>query len=133
MSLLGKANESVDLVKAALDAKTALATAEEKEKLADAKLALADLKELLASQKDEIQDLKELLKEKKDLVFDMGVYWKAEDHNRGQPYCPVCYAKGNLIPLQKCWDGRDKTQSPWMCPDKECHASYNPWDHKEHY
>jgi hypothetical protein len=131
MSLLGKANDSVDLVKAALDAKTALATAEDKEKLADAKLALADLKQLIADQKEQIQSLSEQLKQKNDFFLEKGVYWKKGDDQKDQPFCPVCYSKGKTVPLQKHWDGHAKTQSPWMCPDKSCHAIYNPWDYKE--
>ncbi|HET7827781.1 MAG TPA: hypothetical protein VFK97_02860, partial [Candidatus Saccharimonadales bacterium] len=51
------------------------------------------------------------------------------DKDKNQPFCPACYAMGKVIPLQKAWDGRDKTQSPWKCPD--CKNHYNPWDYKE--
>jgi DNA-binding protein H-NS len=131
MSLLGSANDSVNLVKAALDAKTALATAEEKEKLADAKLALADLKELIAELKENNQLLAQQLKERDDFVLDKSVRWLKSDSNQDQPFCPVCYAKGNIVPLQKTWEGRGKTQSIWNCPNKDCNATFNPWDHVE--
>jgi hypothetical protein len=131
MSILGKANESVDRVKAALDAKVALATAEDKDKLADAKLALADLKQLIADQKEEIQALNESLRQKDEFVLTQGVYWQKSDDQKDQPFCPACYAKGKIIPLQKHWDGRNKNQTPWTCPEKSCRAMYNPWNYKE--
>lgn len=131
MSLLGKANDSVDLVKSALDAKVALATAEEKEKLADAKLALADLKQMIADLKESNQSLEEQIKKKDDFVLEKSVYWATKDLDKDQPYCPACYSKGSIVPLQKNYDGVDKTQSRWSCPIKNCDASYNPWDYKE--
>ena len=131
MSIIGKANDSVDLVKNALDAKVALATAEDKDKLADAKLALADLKQLIADQKDEISELKQQLKQRDEFSLEKGVYWKKSDTEKDQPFCSACYAKGKTIPLQKHWEGRDKKESPWTCPEKDCKALYNPWDYKE--
>jgi hypothetical protein len=131
MSLLGKANDSVDLVKSALDAKIALATAEEKEKLADAKLALADLKEIIAELKDINQKLAESLKVRDDFHLELGVYWKTDDKGKGQPFCPVCYSQGHIVPLKKHWEGHEKTKSPWICPDKDCSALFNPWDYRE--
>lgn len=131
MSILGKANDSVELVKLALDAKISLATAEDKEKLADAKLALADLKELIAGLKEENQTLMANLKKREDFELDLGVYWAKSDTEKGQPYCPVCFVKGREVPLQKQWAARQKSQSRWSCPDSSCKSVFNPWDHKE--
>lgn len=131
MSLIKKANDSVDLVKSALDAKIALANAEEKERLADAKLALADLKELIADQKDEIHLLKEQIKKKADYTLNKSVYWQSSDKDMEQPFCPACYSKEKIVPLKKTWEGRPKEQSIWDCPEKNCGAVYNPWDYKE--
>lgn len=133
MALLNKASSSVDLVKAALDAKTALATAEDKEKLADAKLALADLKELIADQKEENQKLKDALKKKEEFKQEKGVYWRSSDENLEQPFCPVCFSKERVVPLQKIYDSREKTRTPWKCPDESCKARLNPFDHKENH
>lgn len=131
MSILGKANDSVELVKSALDAKIAIATAEDKEKLADAKLALADLKEMIADLKDENQTLTANLKKREEFYLELGVYWAKSDGDKEQPYCPVCFVKGREVPLQKQWAARPKNQSKWNCPDSNCKSSFNPWDHKE--
>lgn len=80
---------------------------------------------------DRIRDLQDQLRQKEEVVFEKGVYWMLSDTQRDQPYCSVCYAKGRIVPLQPCWDGRSKDRTPWKCPDKTCGASYNPWNHKE--
>lgn len=109
MSILSKANDSVDLVKAALDAKVALATAEQKELLADAKLALADLKDYIAELKEENRTLKEKVNLKESTTYDDdGIAWI-----EGQPYCGGClgskknqvrlkYSRGNLYRCPAC-------------------------------
>jgi hypothetical protein len=131
MSILRNANDSVNLVKAALDAKTALVTAEEKEKLADAKLALANLKEIIADLKEDNQSLKSQLQTKNGYVLEKGVYWDVHDTRHDQPFCPVCYTRGLIVPLQKAWEGRHKTETIWSCPDNKCGGTFNPWDHEE--
>jgi len=128
---MGKLNDAYDAVTKALDAKIALATAEQKELLADAKLALADLKTLIADQKDEIQNLGDQLKQRDEFFLEKHVYWKKGDEEKDQPFCPACYSKGKIVPLQKHWDGHEKKQTPWICPEKSCGALYNPWDYKE--
>lgn len=88
---MGKVNDSVNLVKSALDVKVALATAEDKEKLADAKLALADLKELIADQKIEINELIKKANLEKSLEFIDGEYWtKKDDGSKDGPFCHYC-------------------------------------------
>jgi hypothetical protein len=127
---VGKVTEAYDVVTRALDARIALATAEQKDLLADAKLALADLKTLIADQKEVIQHLNERIRQKDEFFLDKGVYWKKEDKEREQPFCSACYSRGNIVPLQKAWNGRPKNQSPWNCPEKDCKATYNPWDYR---
>ncbi|MFY9228064.1 MAG: hypothetical protein WAO28_01935 [Candidatus Microsaccharimonas sp.] len=128
---MGKLNDSIELVKTGLEVKIALATAEEKEKLANAKIALADLKSDIADLKEENTELKAMLAKKDSFLTDRGVIRKHSDGEMDQPYCPVCFAKVREIPLQKLWEGRAKNQSLWVCPEKTCGATYNPWDHKE--
>jgi len=113
MSLLSKANDSVDLVKSALDAKIALAAAEDKERLADAKLALADLKIYIAELKEENEILTAQIKTKDEVLFDdTGIAW-IED----QPYCAGCLgSKNNKIRL-KYYRG-----NAYQCP--ACTTSY---------
>ncbi|MEO8785148.1 MAG: hypothetical protein ABI221_02425 [Candidatus Saccharimonadales bacterium] len=131
MSLLGSANNSVNLVKAALDAKMAIASADEKEKLADAKLALADLKQLIADLKEKILSLQDSLKIKNEFRTEQGVQWKTNDSGKVQPFCPVCYSNDKIVPLQKAYDGERKENTRWICPDTTCGANYNPWEYKE--
>lgn len=97
MSLIGKANESVDLVKNALDAKIALATAEQKELLADAKLALADLKTTIADLTEENRELESKIKLKDEVIYDDdGIAWI-----KGNPYCGGCLgSKSNQVKLK---------------------------------
>lgn len=83
--------------------------------------------------REENKDLKEKLAVAEEYVLDKSVRWKKDDAEREQPFCPVCYAKGRIIPLQKLWEGRPKTQSLWHCPNKDCDKTFNPWDHQERY
>jgi hypothetical protein len=96
-----------------------------------ARAAILQQKGLNLDLKDENRTLREKLAKSEDYVLDKSVHWKKEDENRDQPFCPVCFAKGREIPLQKTWEGRVKSQSLWSCPDKSCTGLFNPWDYKE--
>lgn len=128
---MGKINDTIATVKTGLDVQVHLATAEEKERLADAKLALADIKLEVAELKSRINDLEDKLRIKDNFILNRGVRWSIEDEAENQPYCPVCYSANRIIPLQKDWDGAPKEGTRWHCPEKTCSASYNPWDFKE--
>jgi len=97
MSLLSNANDSIELVKTALDAKVALATAEEKERLADAKLALADLKLNIAELKEQNEQLSARLRTKNEVVYDdEGRAWVGN-----QAHCGGCLgSKDKMIVLR---------------------------------
>lgn len=129
--MFSKVNDAYQVVKNGLEVEVSLATAEQREQLADAKLALAEMKEQIADLKDENRFLQEKLKHKDDYILEKSVFWNKDDGNFDQPFCPVCYANGSVIPLQKYWEGRDKQQTIWHCPAKKCGATYNPWDHVE--
>lgn len=101
------------------------------EALQAAREAILQQKELNLNLRDENRSLKEKLVAAEEYVLERGVYWEAGDTERDQPFCPSCYSKGNIVPLQKLWNGYDKKQSPWTCPDAKCKATFNPWDYKE--
>lgn len=128
---MGKINDTIATVKTGLDVQIYLATAEEKEKLADAKLALADLKLEVAELRGENEELKSKLRVKDDFALKKGVIWNVDDEAESQPYCPACYAKGRAMPLQKTEPGVLKNKTVWICPDKSCEAEFNPFDYIE--
>lgn len=86
-----KPNDAIDLALKAIDAKTALATAEHKEMLADAKIALADLKLEFSNQKLEIDKLNKQINIEKSLTFDGRDYWLIKKGNeKDGPFCQYC-------------------------------------------
>lgn len=100
--------------------------------------ALIAARELLVSQGAENLELKEKLlnlQKKVDLEnsyhLSTGVYWHKTDTDLYQPFCPPCYASGRVMPLQPLYAQREKSQTKWICPDKNCKADFNPWGHKE--
>lgn len=111
--MLGKLNDAYQTVKNGLEVEVALATAEQKEKLANAKLALADLKDFMADLKDENRTLKEKLSLKDEVKYDdAGVAWIGTE-----PYCGGCLgSKGNQVRLMKL------NNTHYKCP--ACSAIY---------
>lgn len=101
------------------------------EALQAAREAMLEQKELNLNFRDEIRELKEKLQVAGEYRLDKSVYWAKEDINREQPFCPACYSVGKIVPLQKSQEKRDKTQTWWHCPNKNCNASLNPWDYQE--
>jgi hypothetical protein len=94
--MFSKVNDAYQTVKNALEAEVALATADQKEILANAKLALAEIKDLMADLKEENRSLKEQLEVKGDVIFDdQGRAWID-----GEPHCGGCLgSKGQKIRL----------------------------------
>lgn len=96
---MGKINDTIDLVKTGLDAQIALATAEQKEKLADAKIALADLKTILADLKIANDELRRQEDVRSKVTPHKGCYaWEVGD---GKIYA-IC---------SNCWEAEGKTIS----------------------
>lgn len=84
--MFGKINDAYDTVKNGLDAQINLATAEQKEQLANAKLALAELKEMMADLKDDNRQLKETISLQEELQYgNSGAAWID-----GHPFCAGC-------------------------------------------
>lgn len=121
-----KINDAYESIKNGLEAEIALATAEQKEGLADAKLALADLKEYIADLREENRSLKEKLILKKRYTLENSVYWLESDKKREQPYCPACYAEGKISPMEP--DHRNTRETVFRCPSDKKHVS-NPFDY----
>lgn len=98
-----KPNDAFDLVIKAINAKTELATAEQKDLLANAKNVLADLKILVADQKIEIDNLNRKINLEKSLEFDGKKYWtKNPDGTKDGPFCPYCKdVEGRLVRMPK--------------------------------
>jgi hypothetical protein len=95
--MLGTINDAYQTVKNGLEVEVALATAGQKEKLADAKLALAELKEYIADLKDENRSLREKQNVKENVVYDEdGKAWIGDE-----PYCGGCIgAKQSTVRLK---------------------------------
>ncbi|GEM_PF-4979983 len=125
--MFSKVNDAYQTVKNGLEAEVALATAEEKEKLADAKLALADIKDYLAELKDENRELKDQISKKDSYLLENSVYWSSADKDRKQPFCPACFAEGKISPMEP--DVRDSHSTVYRCPISPSHVS-NPWGYQ---
>ena len=80
--------------------------------------------------KYKLQQLNNELELRGSYVLKMGVYWDIKDEEFNQPFCPTCYSKSKIVPLQKNFAGKEKSQTPWRCSDKVCGTSANPWDYK---
>lgn len=96
--VFGKLNDAYDSVKNGLEAQIALATAEQKEQLADAKLSLAELKEMIADLKEENISLRESAELLDSVEYDgVGIAWFGT-----QPFCSGCLGdKGKQVRLAK--------------------------------
>lgn len=100
--VFNKLNDAYQTVKNALDVEVALATADQKELLVNAKLALAELKDLTADLKNENRDLKDKVQTQAAMVPDEGHEWlKIEkDKISTRRYCQICYYdRDKTIPL----------------------------------
>jgi len=129
----GSVNDALTLIARVVALGKRATHVEYEEALQTAREVILKQKEINLDLREENRDLKEKLTVAKEYILDKSVYWKKDDTNQDQPFCPSCYAKGKIVPLQKLWEGRPKTQSPWRCPNKECGTTFNPWDHKENY
>jgi hypothetical protein len=111
--VFGKINDAYETVKNGLSVEIDLATAEQKEKLADAKIGLAELKDLIADLKDENRQLRDQIKLKDSVRFGRsGVAWVGDE-----PYCGGCLgSKGTQVHLKRHND------STYDCPT--CKAIY---------
>lgn len=108
------------------------------QKILDIQEAALDMQEKIQTKNEIIEklnkqneELRLKLETKGEYILDKSVYWRHDDKDRMQPYCPTCYAKNKIMPLQKTWDGEQKNHSRWHCPDKSCGSSFNPWDFNE--
>lgn len=126
MGVIGKLNEAYELVRKGLDVEIALASAEQKEKLVDAKLALSEVKDHIFDLKEENRLLKEKLLQRKKFVLENSVYWDEGDNERKQPFCSSCMAKGLEIPMEP--QKRNTKDTRFWCPNKECRHIADPWD-----
>lgn len=97
--MFDKINHAVDTVRNGLDAQVALATAEQKEQLADAKLALADLKEALANLKED----NFILKRQNDLSDKIKLSGRCYELDMGD-------GRSRAI-CMKCWEDDGKAMS----------------------
>ncbi len=104
------------------------------QKVLDVQKEALDMQEKMQRKNDEIATLRQNLKlleleirEKGNYVLEKSVYWKTDDVDRAQPYCPTCHSKGIVLPMQKVWSGYDPRNSPWSCSDKGCSTFADPW------
>lgn len=108
------------------------------EKILDLQKGVIDMQDemLLKSKRintleDQIKDLRKQISQKEELILHKGVYWKKDDEQHQQPYCPVCYVNKEVImAMNKCWSGYSYNQSIYQCPDKSCNTLLDPWEVK---
>lgn len=127
----GPINDTLSLITRVMKLGKKATNVEYEEVIQAAREAILQQKEINLNLRDENRTLKEKLAMTDEYVLEKSVYWEKEDVERDQPYCPACYATGKKIPLQRLWSKRVKTQTLWLCPDKNCNVAYNPWDHDE--
>jgi len=94
--------DALGIVDRALKASYELATAEQKELLADARNSLADLKTDLADLKEENRELRAKIANKEQMIPDPGHQWlkMQNDPDSSRRYCQVCYyVRDRVMPL----------------------------------
>ena len=121
---MGKINDAYQVVKNGLEVEIRLATVEQKDLLANAKLALVELKDQIADLKDKNTALNEKLKKRDTYVISKSVYWLNTDTEENQPYCPACYANDRIVPLYP-YDRKSPKNDGWGCPG--CKQGYSPF------
>src|SRR4051812_29084139 len=102
--MFSKVNDAYESVKNGLEAQIALATAEEKSRLADAKIALSELKDLISDLKEENRTLRDRILVKDSLKPELGHSWlfKENDDDPSRRYCQICYYdRDKVIPLDE--------------------------------
>ncbi|OGL32485.1 hypothetical protein A3E76_00335 [Candidatus Saccharibacteria bacterium RIFCSPHIGHO2_12_FULL_44_22] len=97
--MFGKINDAYESVKNGLEVEVNLATAEQKERLADAKMALADIKIAYADLIEENDSLKRKQNDDKNIHIDGTCYAKNVD-GKNYAICPKCWEdEGKAIML----------------------------------
>jgi hypothetical protein len=98
-NLLGTAAKSFELVRKGLEAKGELDRVEDREAIVEAKEAWLDIKEDMLRLRAENIALKEKLSHADAYVLDQSVYWRKEDTERTQPFCPSCMSRHQVVPM----------------------------------
>lgn len=122
-NILGAVSASFDLLKKALEVKSELNRAEDRELVILAKEALLDVKEKMLELRSENLSLQSKLSIKAAYVLDQAVYWKSKDDLRHRPYCPNCMSNGIERPMSPSKQGTNVTY--FYCPNKECSFGRN--------
>lgn len=125
---MGKVTDTIGIVKTGLEVQVALATVEQKASLAHAVDALSDIKLQIADLKIDNMKLLEKLNTKENYELRLGVYWLKGDKDETQPFCPACYSKGTIAPMEP--HHRGTRQASFRCPLDEKHHS-NPYDYHQ--
>jgi len=111
--------EALGVVDRALKASYELASAEQKELLADARNSLADLKTDLADLKEENRELRARISNKEQIGPDPGHVWliRQNDPDSSRRYCQVCYYdRDKIIPLDTPNTDKDYYFGYRYCP-----------------
>jgi hypothetical protein len=104
----GQINTAVDAVKNGLDAQIALATAEQKEQLADAKLALAEIKIAFAQLKEENAALKKRNDLANKITSSSKCYSMDIGNGQKRAICTKCWEDdGKAISLNNLGNGAE--------------------------
>jgi hypothetical protein len=110
--------DNIDLYKTLLDAQQmALDT---QEKLQNCATKISKLEAVN-------EELRKRIAAKDSYVLENHVYWKIDDENRTQPFCPTCMAKGLEIPMQP--DKQNTRETRFRCQNSDCKNVANPWDY----
>lgn len=122
---MGKINNALDNVKAAIEIADQLKQVKLKELLVLAKEDFVSAKEENVELREKNHNLTKRLSLQEELVLDKSVYWEKTDNERKQPFCPSCYAKGIKVPLQP--DNQSTQITYFRCPS--CKHAANPFDY----
>lgn len=119
-------NDALALIQRTLKLGKRATNIQYEEALQAAREAIVDQKELVLNCREENRELKEKLTIVKDFTLDKHVYWASNDHDRTQPFCPSCMAKGLKMPMEPTY--KNTKDSGFTCPNQECGHYSDPWD-----
>jgi hypothetical protein len=104
------------------------------QKVMDVQKEALDMQDKMREKNEEIDKLKDEYRKLSDkllmadtYILDLNVYWKKEDNERKQPFCPACYARGVISPMEPTYQNTRDTS--FRCPVEKNHHS-NPYNYQ---
>ena len=107
-------NDYVTTIKQAIAVAESLKNVELKDLLLKAKEEALDAKGEVLALTEENQKLTKKLKQTTDFKLDHSLWWKNDDTEQLQPYCPACFAKDLIVPMKP--DTPNTHNTYFRCP-----------------